>query len=208
MPSNPPLVADLQVEVATRCAPLLVETGVYLPQADGTLPVIRVGLRLGCKAVMLTLANPLVLQDSDVAVLSSFAIERVEDEAELYALQQGLMQFWRSAQRDMEAFSAQPVSSGWKFELRRAIQVRISELKSICDKPYREPSDPTVVVGSCGETYPSVPSGQQPVEVTPYYTGPAPNSGRYGPWPNGYGYGYGHGGGYGQWGYGWGIGGP
>lgn len=198
MPSNPPAVADLEAEVATECGLMLADTGLYLRSPDATTPAIRIGLRKGAKAVMLTLTDPLALADSDVAVLSGFAIERVLDEAKLHALQWVLLNWHRATMRHQEPLSSTPVISGYLVDEKRAVKDRVSELKAICDEPYREPSDPTVVVGRLGETRPTVAAGQIPVVVGPGYTGQA--------YPYGDGYPYGHG--YGNYGYGggWGFG--
>lgn len=198
MPSNPPTVADLEQVVAYRCGAVLQEVGTYLTSPDGTTPSIREGLRRGCKAVVLTISNPLVLADSDTANLSGFATERVIDEAELFAMEEALVNWWRLCKKHMEAVSATPILSGWLVELKQSVKNRISQLKAICDEPYREPSDPMVVVGHFGETHPSVAPGQYPVTVSPLFTGQgfitlspwaAGYLGGYYGWERGYGYG-------------------
>ena len=73
--------------------------------------------------------------------------------------------------------SPTPMLSGWRMEEQNAIRTRISELKMICDVPYREPSDPTVAVGPYGMTYPTVAPGQLPVGVSPNFAGPIPPGG-------------------------------
>ena len=152
MPSNPPLVSDLEAEVNERCGLLLAEAGEYLlgPADAGTglatTPAIREGLRRGCKAVGLTLANGLVLADADAAQLTTHAVERVMDEAELFALARALLMWWRVAQVDQEAVSSSVVASGWRVDQKAAVKARVGELKAICAVPYREPTDPTVVM--------------------------------------------------------------
>lgn len=165
MPSNPPLVADLANEVSQRCGLMLDEVNIYLG-GDLSAP-IQQGLRVGCKKVMLTLANHLVLQDSDVANLSTFAVERVETEAELFALQWAMKNWYRAVRNHQAAVSSDVVASGWLRELKMGIRDHISSLKAICDEPYREPSDLVVVANRFGQTEPTVAPGQLPVQVTP-----------------------------------------
>jgi hypothetical protein len=165
MPSNPPVVADLVAEVNERCALNLADAGQYLP--GGLSPSILEGLRRGCKAVMLTLANPLVLQDSDVAFLSTFGVERVEDEAEMFALQRALAYWWRVAMKDQKPVSSERVEGGWRLEQKACVRARVAELKLICDVPYREPSDQIVVANRFGQTSPNVPPGSLPIVETP-----------------------------------------
>jgi len=70
--------------------------------------------------VMLTLANPLVLQDSDVAFLSTFGVERVEDEAEMFALQRALAYWWRVAMKDQKPFPRNELREAGGSNRRRA----------------------------------------------------------------------------------------
>jgi hypothetical protein len=135
-----PTIADLTAEVAQEVALLMADAGVYLTAPDGSTPAIAQGLRRGCKAVALTPADPLVLADSDVALLSTYAVERVIDEAKLFALKRARLYLYRAAQVEQEPVSPNVVASGWRLEQSRAISARISELKAICDVPYREPS--------------------------------------------------------------------
>jgi hypothetical protein len=143
MPSNPPVVADLADLVSQRCGLLLDSAGLYLP-GGASLPIVQ-GLVKGCKAVCRSLANPIVLQDSDVASLTSFAIDRVLDEAELFALEWTLSQWWRIAKKHQEAVSAMPNVGGWLREQKDAIRNQVSTLKGRCEEPYREPTSEVVV---------------------------------------------------------------
>lgn len=153
MPSNPPTIADLEQDVATECGLLLAEAGVYLLAIDTasglpTSPVIRKGLRMGCKCVGLTLANSLVVTDADVVGLSTFASERVVMEATLYSLEQALLNWWKVGKADeQEKYSPTPVASGWRAQQKQSIVTRIGELKGDTAEPYREPTDPVVVMG-------------------------------------------------------------
>jgi hypothetical protein len=160
-----PVLADLVAGVATRCGLLLAEAGVYLDGPAGSSPAILEGIRRGFKAVGVTLNDPLVPADADVLNLSSFAIERVEDEAERFALHRAAMNWWRVARMDQDPVSATPIASGWRLEQKRAVKERLAELASICDQPYREPTAQVVVTDpSCppGMACPSIPTGQSP----------------------------------------------
>jgi hypothetical protein len=134
-----PTIAALTKEVAEECGLLLADAGVYLTADDGSTPAISQGIRRGLKAVRQTPADPLVPADSDLLGLSTYAVERVLDEAKLHALQIGHLQLYRAAQADQEPFSAEAVSSGWRMTQLRLVERRISELKAVCDTAYREP---------------------------------------------------------------------
>jgi hypothetical protein len=196
----PPTVGNLQDEVASRIGVVLQDVGLFrlvvpVYSSIGDTPVILQGLRKGVKAVGLTPANALSLADTDIANLSVFGVERVMDEAELYGLERALAYFFRAMQRGQPEFSAQPMQGGWRMEQRNDVRVRISELKAVCDVPYREPSDPTVAVGAYGETYPTVSPGNLPVGVGPNFAGPVPPGDGWGAigggWGNGWGWGMG-----------------
>lgn len=169
MPSNPPTVEDLDAEVTERCGIVLSDAGLFLRAlVDGVAvsPVVRVGLRKGAHAVGFTLLDPSTLQDPDVVGMSGFALERVKDEAELYSLQQCLLGWWRVTQKEQEALSSAVVSSGWRLDQKRGVKDRVSELKAICDEPYREPTDPTVVANRSDFV-----EGQRNPFDSPYYPG-------------------------------------
>jgi hypothetical protein len=167
MPSNPPVVADLEAEVAVECGLMLADVGLYLRSPDATTPAIRIGLRKGAKAVGMTISNPLVLQDSDVARLSTFAVERVMDEARLHSLQWVLLNWHRATQAHQEPLSATSVVSGYLVDEKRGIQARVAELKAICSEPYREPSDEVIVANRFGPTGPLAREPEGP--YGPYY---------------------------------------
>lgn len=187
MPSTPPIVLDLENEVADRIGLLLDAAGLFARAADGTIPLIRAGLRIGAKAVSLTLANAMVIADADVALLSSFAIERVMDEAEWHSLKIALAGWWRVTQHDQKAVSSAVVASGWRLDQKRAVKDRVAQLEAICREPYREPVDPASVVD--GRGCPVPPTGSPP---QPAYDRYAPGYYPYGTGgPYGYGYGVG-----------------
>lgn len=202
MPTSPPTVANLVEVVSHRCGAILQEVGLYSAGTNWDTPVILAGLRQGAKCVGFTIASPLSLADSDAAGLSTFAVERVLDEAELFALEQALLNWWRALKKHSEAMSSTLMLSGWLVELKNAVRNRVSQLKAMTAEPYREPSDPSVVVGRFGETFPTVAPGQIPVAVSPFYTGPAFADGRI--WGAYFGPGnpYGPQGGFGGWGLG------
>lgn len=151
MPSNPPTVIDLDAEVTDICGLILADAGLFLRALDEVdptkpiTPVVRRGLRKGALAVSWTLLDPSKLQDADLVGMSGFALQRVKDEAELYSFQQCLAGWYRVTQKEQEALSSAVVSSGWRLDQKRGVKDRVSELKVICDEPYREPTDPTVV---------------------------------------------------------------
>jgi hypothetical protein len=148
MPSNPPTVADLEAEVASRCAVALAEAGVYLRASDAGgsfTPAIRQGLRRGAKDVGLYLANPLTLTDADVARLSPFALEWVIDWGERSGLEMALAHWFRAVQKYQEALAPAPMAGGWLMEEKQNVRARIAELRGLLAGPYREPADPIVV---------------------------------------------------------------
>lgn len=149
MPSNPPTVADLDAEVTGRCGLVLHDAGLFLRALDSAMqavtPVVRQGLRKGFKCVGYTPSDPLILADADILNLSTFALERVVDEAELFSLQQCRLGWWRVTQRHQEPLSSAVTSSGWLIDELRGVKDRISELKAMCEKPYLEPTDQIVV---------------------------------------------------------------
>lgn len=151
MPSNPPTVEDLDAELTEICGLVLADAGLFLralDNADPTKPItptIRRGLRKGALAVGWTLLDPSTVQDADIVGMSGFALQRVKDEAELYSLQQCLLGWWRVTQQEQQALTAEPMQGGWRLDQKRGVKDRVSELKAICDEPYREPTDPTVV---------------------------------------------------------------
>jgi len=169
-------VADLESEVSARCGLLLDAAGLFARAADGSIPVIRQGLRIGAKAVGLALASPLVLADSDLAALSSFGAERVMDEAEWHALKLALAGWWRASQAHQEAVSSVAVVSGWARDQKAAVVTRVGQLDAICKVPYREPvGDVVVMNGPFREVSPTGEPGQPPA------------------YPGGFGYPYGFG---------------
>ncbi len=133
--------------------------------------------------------------------MSSFAIERVLDEAKLHSGQWILMYWSRATRKHQEPLSSTPVISGFLVDERRGIKDRVAELKAICDVPYREPVDHAVVLDAHGRHYAPTPAQGTPTDpipdpvlpVNPYYPGfyGYPYGRGYGP---GYGYGYGWGG--------------
>src|ERR1700761_2454875 len=128
MPSNPPVVLDLVAETMANCAVHLPNAGQALLDADGSPTVVLRGIRKGFKAVCCTIANPLVIQDSDVANLSTFALERVLDEAELFCLKMVLSYWHMVTMKHQEALSPAVVASGWLVDAKRAVKDRVSEL--------------------------------------------------------------------------------
>ena len=153
MPSNPPTVADLEAEVAWRCAVPLAEAGVYLRAVDnGGLPftpAIRQGFRKGAvEDIRIGLAAPMAFTDADAANLSPYAVERVLDWGELFGLQMALLHWHRAIQKYQElAVSTTPEPGGWLMEEKRNTRERVGELKSILATPFREPSDSFVFSG-------------------------------------------------------------
>lgn len=186
-----PTVADLIAEVATECGLMLADVGLYLRNPDGTTPAIMIGLRKGARAVTLTLIDPMVVADADLVNLSGFALERVLDEAKLHALQWVLLNWFRATTKHQQALSSTPMSSGYLMDERMGVKTRVGELRDICERPYREPSDPMVVAGRWGQTSPTVAPGQYPVEVRPGYVGPALPEGYAFPYGPGFGFGWG-----------------
>lgn len=191
MPSNPPTVADLEAEVAGQCGVALADAGVYLRAVEqGGMPItpaIRQGLRKGAHCVGLCLANPLVLADADVAVLSGFQLERVMTEGRLFALKLAHAHWHRAVQKEGQpALAPAAMQGGWLMEEKRNLEKTISELNAICSRPYREPGDPIVV----GNAHPGFP-GVSGTFITPDNEGGIDTTaGPYGPWgygPRGYG---------------------
>ena len=167
MPSNPPTVADLEAAVVELCGLVLADAGLFLRALDGgdptkpITPVVRAGLVKGALAVGWTLLDPTRIQDADLVGMSGFAIDRVTDEAELFSLQQCLLGWWRVTQKEQEPLSSAVVASGWRLDQKRGVKDRVSELKAICDEPYREPTDPTVVANRSDDLNPGrYPSGR------------------------------------------------
>lgn len=196
-----PVLVDLVTEVAGRCGLLLAEAGVYLLAPDGSTPCIIQGIRRGMKAVALTLNDPQIPADADVANLSTFAIERVIDEAEWFSLNRALLSWWRVAQKEQEAVSSSVVSSGWRLEQKRAVKDRTADLKALCMNPYREPTDTMVAFDRFGNLSPTTAAGAPPSFVPGYsfsfLYGMSSPFGFGGSWGGATGYGYGGGGGFG-----------
>jgi hypothetical protein len=170
-----PVLADIVAVVSARCGLLLAEAGVYLDGPNGTTAAITEGIARGCKAVGLYPTDTQIIADSDIAYLSTYGLERVKDEAERFALERALLNWWRVARIDQEAVSATPIASGWRLEQKRSVVARVAQLKVICDEPYREPSGPIVVTDpACppGMTCVARPTSYPPFSYSPF-DGPA-----------------------------------
>jgi uncharacterized protein (DUF2126 family) len=156
--ANPPTVADLEGQVAARCAVPLADAGVYLTGASDAgaaiTPAIREGIRRGVARVGMLLADPSAPSDAEVGALSSFALERVRDEAERFALRRALGYRHRSLQAHVEPLEPGRMDGGWLAEEWRAVRERVLELDRDCAGEYREPGDSLEVGGGPGDYIP------------------------------------------------------
>lgn len=161
-PSNPPTLADFDSELSDRIAREVGDVGLYLDGPDGTTKAFRAGLRVGLKAVAVGTASPLDVTDADVANLTTFASERVLDEAARFALRLVLQNWYRAARSaDVDAIAkVDDTRGGWLYEHRQGVKEALAALDAACSKPYREPSSPLEV----GDIIPGpgFPAGCQP----------------------------------------------
>lgn len=180
MPSNPPTVIDLDAEVTEICGIILADAGLFLRALDDgdptkpITPVVRRGLRKGALAVGWTLQDPSTLQDGDIVGMSGFALQRLKEEAELYAFQQCLAGWYRVNQKFQEPLEQDVARGGWANEEKQDVKARVSELKSDLSEPYREPTDPAVVANRSDDA-----DGNR----NPFGHGCYPGSNRWGGYP-------------------------
>lgn len=138
-PTLPPIVADVLAEAGLT----LHDVGLYLDGPNGATRAAMAGIRKGLVAVSVAPADPFNLADADVAGLSSFALERVRDEAVLHALRVAL-QRWDLALATAglaPLAKADEANGGTAQERKRLTQARVAELAAACQAPYREPSE-------------------------------------------------------------------
>jgi len=136
----------LQNEVMGRVGLILVDAELYAVDSTGMVPVIAAGLRKGAGAVGMLLSAPMAFADADAAGLTGFAVERVLDEAERWVLERVILGWYRVVRKYRKPVETTADVGGWLDEQKASIQSRLASLTVSLAQPYREPSDPMVVV--------------------------------------------------------------
>lgn len=141
-------VAQLAIELDRRAALILDDAGLY-QGADGELlrPLHEAALA-GLAAVVVAPHQADRVTDDDLAGLSSWAYERVKDEAERFLLNRALLN-WHRVLRDKDNVPAQAkvedTAGGYRAAEKAAIRERIADLNLALAAPYREPGPALVV---------------------------------------------------------------
>lgn len=139
MAYTPPTALQMQERAKADVGRLLMDAGLWQPREDGTVPALMAGMVRGALAVGLSLPDPRVVADADLAVLSPFAIEWIGEEMLRHALEKVLLNWYRVVQAYMvEAVKPARDDGGWLVEQKESVKAEKARLDAKLRPGFRD----------------------------------------------------------------------